>query len=253
MSRWKAAGIYLAVSAAVAASVLGLMLLVWYPLPFFYAAGGGHLLLILAGVDVALGPLITLIVFDLKKKSLSTLKFDLAVVAALQLAALGYGIHVVFQVRPVYVVFVKDRFELVTAVEIHPGELAKVARAEFRDLPLTRPKLAGALPPADKNERDRILFAAVLGGMDLHNFPQLYVPYGQLAKDAAAAGLTLAKAREVEPEAAAAIADYLADSGHSEADVRYLPLRARRTWLAAVVDAKTGAVLAFLPVKSRPQ
>ena len=35
----------------------------------------------------------------------------------------------------------------------------------------------------------------------------------------------------------------------NEADLRYLPLRTRRTWLAAIADAKSGAVIAFLPVK----
>ncbi len=154
-----------------------------------------------------------------------------------------------FQARPVYVVFVKNRFELVTAVEIDPEELAKVTRQEFRDLPLTGPRVVGAQSPADNKERERILFAAVLGGIDLHSFPQHYVPYEQLAAEVAATGLTMAKAREVEPQAAEAVARYLAGSGRGEAEVRYLPLRARRAWLAAVVDAKSGAVLAFLPFK----
>ena len=46
------------------------------------------LILLMIGVDVVIGPLLTLIVFDPKKKHL---KFDLVVIAALQLAALAYG------------------------------------------------------------------------------------------------------------------------------------------------------------------
>ena len=88
MSRWKAATIYLAISAVIAGAVLWAMLAVWYPRPFFEAAGGGHLLFILVGVDVVLGPTITLIVFDIQKKKLSALQFDLTVIAVLQLAAL---------------------------------------------------------------------------------------------------------------------------------------------------------------------
>jgi hypothetical protein len=225
------------------------MLAVWYPQPFFDAAGGSHLLFILVGVDVALGPTITLLIFDIRKKSLSALKFDVAIIATVQLAALLYGFYVVFQARPVYVVFVKDRFELATAADIDPDELAKVTRPEFRRLPLTGPRVVGALGPVDAKERERILFASILGGTDLHNFPQHYVPYEQVATEAAARGLTLAKAREVESNAAAAVAAYLVRSGRNEADVRYLPLRTRRTWLAAIVDAKSGTVIAFLPVK----
>jgi hypothetical protein len=253
MTRWKAASIHLAISIAIAGTVLGAMLAVWYPQPFFEAAGGSRLLFILVGVDVVLGPTITLLIFDVKKKTLAALKFDLAVIATVQLAALLYGIYVVFQARPVYVVFVKDRFELATAADIDRDELAKVTRPEFRDLPLSGPRVVGALGPTDATERERILFASILGGTDLHSFPQHYVPYEQVATEVAARGLTLAKAREVEPDAAAAIADYLARSGRDEADVRYLPLRARQTWLAAVVNAKSGAVIAFLPVKIQPK
>ena len=251
MSRWKVAGIYLAISAAIAGAVLGAMLAAWYPQPFFEAAGGGHLLFILVGVDVVMGPVITLIIFDLGKKPLAALKFDLVVVATLQLAALLYGVYVVFQARPVYVVFVKDRFNLVTAAQIDPDELAKVTRPEFRDLPLTGPRVVGAQPPTNPDERERVLFISVLGGTDLQSFPQYYVSYEQVATEAAATGLTIEKARELEPQGADAIAGYLARTGRSEADVRYLPLQARRTWLAAVVDAKSGAVLVFLAVKSR--
>ena len=251
MSRWKAVSVHLGISAAVACAVLGGMLAAWYPPPFFEAAGGSHLLFILVGVDVTLGPAITLIIFDLGKKSLKELKFDLAAIATLQLAALLYGGYVMFQARPVYIVFVKDRFELATAADIDPEELAKVTRPEFRSLPLTGPRLVGARPPTDEKERERILFASVFGGTDLHSFPQYYVSYEEIAAEAAAKGLTLAQARAVEPEGAAAVADHLAAEGRSEGEVRYLLVRARRTWLAAVVDAKSGAVLAFLPVKSR--
>jgi hypothetical protein len=63
-----------------------LMLAVWYPQHYFAAMGGTTLILLLIGVDVVIGPLITLIVFDPKKKSL---RFDLAVIAVLQLGALS--------------------------------------------------------------------------------------------------------------------------------------------------------------------
>ena len=63
LNRYKAAGIHLAISAAVAVVVLALLLLVWYPQPYFRLAGGAGLMLILIGVDVVTGPLLTLIVF----------------------------------------------------------------------------------------------------------------------------------------------------------------------------------------------
>lgn len=118
LNRYKAAGIHLAISAAVAVVVLALLLLVWYPQPYFRLAGGAGLMLILIGVDVVMGPLLTLIVFDPAKKSL---KLDLAVIAALQVAALAYGITVIAQARPVFVVFAGDRFTVVAANQIDPA------------------------------------------------------------------------------------------------------------------------------------
>ena len=66
LNRWKASRAHVAISAAI-------------------------------GVAVVIGSLITLVIFDLKKKAL---KFDLSVIAALQLAALAYGCHVRFESRP---------------------------------------------------------------------------------------------------------------------------------------------------------
>ncbi|MEO7743376.1 MAG: creatininase family protein [Usitatibacter sp.] len=92
----------------------------WFPQPLFRGAGGRDLFLVLALVDVTIGPLITLVIFKPGKPGL---KFDLATIAVLQLAALSYGTHVLFEARPVWVVFLKDRFDLIRANQIEdtPG------------------------------------------------------------------------------------------------------------------------------------
>jgi len=56
------------------------MILVWYPPPLFQLLGGFELLLLIVAVDIALGPLLTLVVFKSGKKRL---KFDLSVIALL--------------------------------------------------------------------------------------------------------------------------------------------------------------------------
>ena len=111
-TRWQAAAIHLGISAAIALAVVGAMRIAWYPAPYFDAAGGAMLLLLLVGVDVVVGPLLTLVVYSPQKKHLHA---DLAVIAALQLAALAYGVSVMYGARPVYVAFAGDRFELVAA------------------------------------------------------------------------------------------------------------------------------------------
>ena len=107
LNRYQAAGIHLAISTLVAATVLAALLLVWYPQPYFRLAGGPGLMLTLIGVDVVMGPVLTLVVFDPRKKSI---RIDLTVIVLLQLAAFAYGLSVIAQARPAYVVFSGDRF-----------------------------------------------------------------------------------------------------------------------------------------------
>jgi len=54
---------------------------------------------------VCLGPLLTLAVFDPKKKEL---KRDLSIILLIQLSALFYGIYTVSVARPAYIVFAVD-------------------------------------------------------------------------------------------------------------------------------------------------
>ena len=149
LTRWKAAAIHLGICALIALAVFACMALLWYPQPYFEAVGGAKLALTIIGVDVVIGPLITLVVYNPIKKSL---RFDLAVVALLQMGALVYGVYVVYMARPVYVVFNVDRFDVVGANELVPGDWQTLAPDEFKTLPLTGPRL-DRRRPAFRSER----------------------------------------------------------------------------------------------------
>lgn len=245
LNRWKASALHLAISAAIAAVVVTLMLVVWYPRPYFAAMGGETLIMLLIGVDVVIGPLITLVVFDPKKKHL---RFDLAVIAALQLAALAYGCSVMFDARPVYTVFVVDRFEVVAANRVDDASLATVKTGEFRALPLDGPKVIAARKPDTPERQSEIVLSALSGGPDLANLPELYVPYAQFRQAAARSARPLAELAKRQPDAVGAIRSFVADTGRAEDEMRFLPMKARNRDMAVVVDAKTGDVIGILPV-----
>lgn len=248
MSRWKASSIHLALSAIIAAAVLALMLMLWYPPPLFAAVGGQQVLLILLGVHVTLGPFITLLIFN-AKKSRKALIFDLSVIALLQVSALIYGMSVVFQARPVYVVFSKDSFDLVTANLLSKEDIAKARYPEYRSLPHTGPVYVYTELPTDIKERNEVVLSA-LSGKDLPLFPQYYMPY---AEHMAAAGLSakpLAELKKLNPDRAAEIDEAIHTSGRNEADVGFLPLRAKYRNLAVLVGKSDGKVLTML--KMRP-
>jgi hypothetical protein len=239
MSRWKASAIHLLLSAAIAGSVILFMLEVWYPWPLFEAAGGSHLVLVLVAVDVTLGPLITLIIFKAGKKGL---KFDLTVIAVVQLAALAYGIHTLYLARPVYLAFTVDRFDVVTAKDLDPADLEKVTHAQFKRPPLGRPQYVAAVLPSDPEEKLQILNTS-LQGKDLQMYPQYYAPYEQEALNALkrAAALDVLAKRDAQQ-----VERYLESSGRSAQSLKFLPLRAPRKDGAVVLDATSGKPLDIL-------
>jgi hypothetical protein len=242
--RVRAGLIHLALSAAIAAVVFLPIYFFWYPDVLFEKAGGRHLFLLIVGVDVVIGPLITFVIFVPKKKGLM---FDLAVIAVLQSAALAYGVYVLFESRPAYIVFVKDRYDLVRANQFPEGELVKSHAKGYDNLPLGGPKLVGARLPQDPDEKLRIMTAAI-AGLDLPVFPQHYVPYDEVRAEVRSAALPLETLRKRNPGREAEVNALLARLGRKEDEVRFLPLRAGKVDLAAFVDAKTGDILKITPL-----
>jgi hypothetical protein len=88
---------------------LGLIVIIWYPPPYFTIDGGWTHLKILISIHLVIGPLLTFIVFKSGKPSL---KFDLSCIVLLQLGALLYGRMIIYQQRPAFVVSSVDRVYL---------------------------------------------------------------------------------------------------------------------------------------------
>jgi hypothetical protein len=240
-SRWKAAGIHLAISIAIALVVIAMMLFLWYPTPYFQAMGGGGLLLLVTGVDVVLGPLITFIIFNTKKKSL---KFDLMCVAIVQTVALAYGVSTMFQARPVYTVFNKDRFDVIIAADMSDKEREKVTNAAFKLLSLSGPQIVAMEQPNDMKEIDRM----ITSGIDSRAFSQYYVAYESKAKEAATVAKPLTQIQKTNPAAAEKLKAFLATKALDESKVGFLPLYTRNEDMTVVLDKETGKILAIAPV-----
>ena len=239
MTRWRAAGTHFGLSIAVAMLVLGAIYFVWYPGALFDSAGGRDLFTLIACVDVTIGPLITLIIFVPGKRGLA---FDLVVIAVLQLAALSYGVWVLYESRPVWIVFVKDRFELVRANYLQAEDVGK-AKPPYDELPLDGPRVVGARMPADPKEQLEIGLSAA-GGRDLQMFPQHYVAYEQVRGEAAAKSLPYARLAEFNSARRDELAQWPQRLGRPAEGIRYLPLRAGKVDLAVLVDARSGDYLA---------
>jgi hypothetical protein len=243
VTRWRAAGLHLGISAAIGVVAVAVMLLAWYPGEYFRISGGSMLVLILVGVDVGLGPLITLVIFDPRKGR--RLLFDLAFIATVQLAALGYGAYIMFEARPAYAVFVVDRFDVINVMDLSAEKRALAADPRFRDLPWLGPRLAVSRLPSDPAARQEVMMAAAQG-VDLMLEPRFWVPY------AAGRDLVLARARPLDafrgiaPGNAAAIDAALADLGRSAETVRAVGVNAPHGMALMLLDAETAVPLRMI-------
>ena len=237
MTRWKAAGIHLSISLIIGIAAFCLLYFVYYPQPYFEPAGAGKLVMMLLGVDVILGPLLTLVVFKSGKKSLN---FDLSVIATAQIAALVYGLHVMWVSRPVFIVAAVDRVELVYANDVDNVDLAQGV-GPFGKRSTTGPVFVGVTPPTDANEVAALLDLS-LAGKDIQRFPKYYIDWDQ--------GVSLALAKKaivVErlPLAAQALVKKF-QKQNPALKIAVVPLSGRLHDYTMVLDAATGARLAVL-------
>lgn len=239
VSRFKAASVHLLISAAVALLTLFSMLAVWYPPPLFTAMGGAELALLIIAIDVTIGPIITLIVFNHQKKGML---FDLVVIALLQLSALAYGVHAMYSARPAYIVAYDGVLIVVPATELEPEDLAKAQRDEFRSLPLGRPRLVAATLPEDPNDRSTLSLMAAFGVVP----PKHYVPYAEGRQQMLEASRPLADL-DLKPEEQARLDKFVRDSGQKEGDLRCLPVNTRAQPVTAILDAQ-GEVIGMVDV-----
>lgn len=240
LPRLKAGGAHLGISICIALAAIALIFLVWYPEPLAQTQGVGRLVLLLIGVDVVIGPCITLIIFDRAKKSLP---FDLAIVAFLQLGALTYGLHSIFTARPAYIAFNIDRFDVVAALDVDETSLQEALAAGKADLPLWGPQTVFAKLPEDRNESKDILFSAVFGGSDLPQMPQWYEPYGSGKEDILKKMRPLDELRAINHMTSPRWEAFLAALGRPPEELGYLPLRAKIKDGAVIVDAQTAEIV----------
>lgn len=245
--RRKAFQIHLLASASVLLLVLGALYAGWYRWPGWYLTGASHLAAIMVGVDVALGPLLTLLVAN-PRKPRSELQRDIAMIVAMQLLALGYGSATLWRGRPLYYAFSVNMLQLVQASDLDPPEARFAIRA---DLPLaprwnSLPRWIWAPLPKDPKVRAAIVQAAITGGFDVTSMPPYFKPWNQ---GHAALQARLKRVRDLRFFSAAQIAELVRRMRHAHIATdraNSLPLMGRGQPLLAVFDPVSLRLLALL-------
>jgi len=245
MSRWKAAAIHFSISLAVLLTIASAMAATWFPPLLAWADGLLGIIGILYAVDVSVGPLLTWVVFKTGKPSL---KFDLSVIVLLQVLGLGYGLHILYEARLVYVVFVVDSFHPVRAVDIPPENWEKAVKNRYGTLPLSGPETVAVDMPKDAAKKLDLSLKALSGGADVQQYPEYYQPYAQASRDVLARALPLKKLIDRDEPTRAKLADWLARQKREAPSVKYVPLYAKKHDLTVLVDGGTAEILDTLAI-----
>ena len=247
--RLKAAAIHAALGAVVIALVLFFVLLKWYPSPLAQASGVGPIILMLLAVDLTLGPVLTFAVFDPRKRSL---KWDLGVIAAIQIAGLIYGVHALDAGRPAWLVFAKDRFEIVAKADLRPEDRDAARDHEPAQAHWNGPRIVAAVSPEDPQAQREALLEAVQGGRDLQQRPDLYRDFADLREEARHRAQPLAVLRGLPSTDGPTLDLAVRDSGRSEDALGFLPVKGPARDLSMLVGKSDGALLGLVAVRPWP-
>ena len=160
--------IHLAISFAIFLVLAYLIFVYWYPQPFFYSDGGWQGLRIVVGVNLVLGPLLTLIVYKPGKPGL---KLDLTLIGLAQAIALTWGTWVTYTERPVAVVYTLKYFTPVSAKllsQVGVPTKRLITYGEKNPVPIYVDL------PQEIETQQKYLAQAVSSGTPLYLFTELY-------------------------------------------------------------------------------
>jgi hypothetical protein len=233
--------IHFLVTLALAGMAAALIFLLWYPDPFHIMIGGTELFLLIVGSDLALGPLMSLVIYN-SRKSRRELLLDYAIVGVIQIAALVYGVSIMADARPVYVAFHGDRFEVVLAGDLREQELKAAKDPRHRQVRWTGPELIGVeVPPEDHEDA---LFQSLEGNAE-HQRPKFYRPFESQLGLIRQRAKPLAELEKKKPDARPLIEAALHGKQLSRDRLGWLPVSHFRGFWTAIVDLDTGRPVAY--------
>ena len=247
MSKLRAFLIHFAISATVVAIVFAIIFFVWYPAPYFEIVGAWAVLKVLIAVDLVLGPLLTLIVYKPNKPSL---KFDLSVIALIQISALVYGTSVIYQERPYFTVFTVDRFTVLAKKDV---DLSLATDPALLEKPFRGPIQVVARMPEDLLERQQLVNEVLFENKpDLDRRPNYWVSLRQGKDDIVAAAKPLAGLKAIKPDARGQIDAAMLRYSDAYPNLAYLPIIGRKAAFTLLIDLQSGVFIAVLAIDPWP-
>jgi hypothetical protein len=237
-----ATAVHFAVTLVLAGIAAALIFLVWFPDPLQTMIGGTELFMLVVGCDLALGPLMSLVIYN-GRKSRRELVVDYSIVGVIQIAALVYGVVILAGTRPVYIAFNSDRFEIVSAFDIPDAELAAAREPQYKTLSWTGPRLvAVSVPDADQQDA---LFKSV-EGLEEHQRPKFFAPISAKLDVIREKSGKIADLESKKPTSKPLMEEAIARLDVPRDRLAWLPVRHRKGFWTALVDTADGKPVAWV-------
>lgn len=243
MNRFRAFLIHLGISLSVFGILAYVVVKVWYPDFFFQTDGGWQGLRLLLGVDLVLGPFLTLIVYRAGKPGL---RFDLTMIGVVQASCLAVGVWIVHGERPLAIVYVDGSFYSATAQSFREID---VPVPNLDGLPGRYPKWVAVDLPRDYEEQSAVRGEMWRSGRMLSTLSDRYIAFDPDMIDNSEARET----SEVtdQDRDAQSLQTWVADHGGTPDDYRFFPFGARYVYSYLGFDKKSGRFVGLLGTPAR--
>ncbi len=213
------------------------LLYLWFPAPYFSASGGWQGLKIVAGVDLILGPLLTLIVFNIKKPKKELVR-DLSIIATIQISALVWGMTTVYQQRPLMITFWDGQFHTLSADVL---KFAKISQKTFEPFGDRFPVYIYTKPPTDDTAKQKHL-KKLFSGISANLQPELYRPLAKHYDAVFQHTIDLNQRLENNPELKEQVETLLEKSQTKLEENYYLPLKSFYATFILVFDKNNNRI-----------
>jgi hypothetical protein len=248
--RFKAFGIHLLSSFAVLLLIIGTLYLGWYRWPAWYLLDVMTVVVVMAGVDLALGPALTFLIAN-PTKPRRELARDVAIIVAIQLAALVYGVQVLWSGRPIYYTFSADRLEVVRAFEIEAKDTTEARELNPSLAPhwYSRTRWVWAEMPADATTAEGIVQSAISGGPDIVNMPRYFKQWQLGLPELRRQLKPIAELRTLSKSEQARVADRAREMKMPDTQANAMLMMGRTTQLIALFDLQNMRVVELVRTK----
>lgn len=234
-SRFSAAGIHFLGSLILFSLLLWIIIKIWYSQPFFSASGGWQGLKIVALVDLVLGPLITLIIFNTNKAK-KVMMTDISIIVIIQLAALVYGIHTIYTQRPVALAFWEKEFYTIPAEVLEKQGINLATLKQLSDL---SPAMIYIEKPTDPDQLKTMLKVILEQQIPPTQQLNLYRPMKSYLPEVLKQSINIDEVIRKNIDMAGQLETLLKDTNTKQNENYYLVLKSKYQNIVLVFSAKS--------------